>query len=55
MKIDSEKWNFHWEKWNFEPVGDSVHTTEYLAFLGSNLLARLYVTVKMQITNLLSV
>ena len=31
MKMNLEKLIFHWEKWNFEPIGDSVHTTGYLA------------------------
>ena len=25
-----EKYAFHWEKWNFEPIGNSVHTAEFL-------------------------
>ena len=32
-------------KFNFEPIGNSVHTTEYLA-LGKVLLAKLYLKVK---------
>ena len=48
-----EKIIFHWEKWNFEPTGNSVHTTEIVA-LGKTLLARLYLKVKVY-TNLLSV
>ena len=36
----------------FEPIGNSVHTTEYLA-LGKSLLGRLYLKVKVYI-NLLS-
>ena len=32
-----------WKKWNFEPIGDSVHT-----------ISRLYLKVKVYITNLLS-
>ena len=35
-----EKWIFHLEKWNFERIGSSVRTAEYLA-LGKALLARL--------------
>ena len=23
-----EKYVFHWEKWNFEPTGNSAHTAE---------------------------
>ena len=38
-----EKSIFHIEKYNFEPIGNSVHTTEYLAF-AKDLLARLYLT-----------
>ena len=49
-----EKSIFHFEKQNFEPIGNSVHTTEYLAF-GKALLARLYLKVKVYITKLLSV
>ena len=32
-----------WKKWNFEPIGDSAHT-----------ISRLYLKVKVYITNLLS-
>ena len=53
MKVNWEKLIFHWEKWNFEPTGNSVHTTEIVA-LGKALLARLYLKVKVY-TNLLSV
>ena len=35
----------HVEKYNFEPIGNSVHATEYLAFR-KDLLARLYLKVK---------
>ena len=49
-----EKSIFHFEKQNFEPIGNGVHTTEYLAF-GKALLARLYLKVKVYITKLLSV
>ena len=41
------------KKWNFEPIGNSVHTTEYLT-LGKTVMARLYLKVKVYITNLLS-
>ena len=55
MKMKNrEKCIFHWEKWNFERTGNSVHTTEYLA-LGKTLLVRLYLKVKIYITNLLTV
>ena len=53
MKMNSGKLIFHWEKWNFEPTGISVHATEIVA-LGKTLLARLYLKVKVY-TNLLSV
>ena len=53
MKMNWEKLIFDWEKWNFEPTGNSVHTTEIVA-LGKALLARLYLKVKV-CTNLLSV
>ena len=53
MKMNWEKLIFYWEKWNFEPTGNSVHTTEIVA-LGKTLLARLYLKVKVY-TNLLSV
>ena len=52
MKINWEKLIFHWEKWDFEPTGDPVHTTKIVA-LGKALLARLYPKVKVY-TNLLS-
>ena len=53
IKRTWEKIIFHWEKWNFEPTGNSVHTTEIVA-LGMALLARLYLKVKVY-TNLLNV
>ena len=53
MKRNWEKLIFHWEKWNFKPTGNSVHTTEIMA-LGKALLARLHLKVKAY-TNLLSV
>ena len=43
--MNREKPIFHQEKYNFQPIGSSVHTTEYLAF-GKGLLARLYLKVK---------
>ena len=43
--MNREKSIFHFEKYNSEPIGNSVHTTEYLAF-GKALLARLYLKVK---------
>ena len=52
--MNREKSIFHFEKQNLEHIGNSVHTTEYLAF-GKALLARLYLTVKVYITKLLSV
>ena len=54
LKMIREKSIFHFEKQNFEPIGNSVHTTEYLAF-GKALLARLYLKVKVYITKLLSI
>ena len=53
MKMNLEKWIFQWDKLKFEPIGNSVHTTEYLAS-GKTLLAKLYLKVKVD-TNLLSV
>ena len=47
-----EKTIFHFEKQNLEHVGNSLHTTEYLAF-GKVLLASL--KLKVYITKLLSV
>ena len=44
LKIKREKSIPHFEKYKFETIGDSVHTTEYLAF-GKDLLARLYLNV----------
>ena len=54
MKMNWDKRLFYREKWNFETIGNSVDTTGYLA-LGKALLARLYLRVKVYITNLLSV
>ena len=48
------KMNFPLRKWNFQPIGNSVNTTEYLA-LGNALLARIYLKVKVYITNLLTI
>ena len=45
LKMNREKSISHFEKYNFEAIGNSVHTTEYLAF-GKNLLPRLYLKVK---------
>ena len=49
MKMKWEKWNFYCKKLNFEPIGNSVRTSEYLA-LGKALLARLYQQLKVYIT-----
>ena len=54
MKMNWEKGTFYWEKWNFEPIGNSVHSTEYLA-LKKALLARQYLKVKVYETILLIV
>ena len=54
LKMNMGKYIFPWEKQNFESTGKSTHTTEYLAF-GKTLLVRLYLKVKVYITNLLSV
>ena len=52
--MNREKSIFHFEKQNLEPIGNSMHTTEYLAF-GKALLAKLYLKVKVYVTKLLSV
>ena len=52
--MNREKSIFHFEKQNLEHIGNSVHTTEHLAF-GKALLARLYLKVKVYMTKLLSV
>ena len=31
--IHLEKYVFHWEKWNFEPIMNSAHTAERLALV----------------------
>ena len=41
MKMKWEKLIFHWEKWSFEPTGNSVHTIEIVT-LEKALLARVY-------------
>ena len=41
MKMNCEKLVSHWEKYNFEPIEDSVHTKEILV-LGKTLLPRLH-------------
>ena len=40
LKMNRKKLIFHFEKQNLEQIGNSVHTTEYLAF-GKALVARL--------------
>ena len=52
MKMNWEKKDFHWKKYDFEPIRNSLHTTRHLAF-GKALLARLYQKGKVYITNLL--
>ena len=44
---------FPLRKWNFEPIANSVHTTEYLT-IENAILARLSLKVNAYITNLLS-
>ena len=39
VKMNWEELIFHWENWNFEPTGNSVHTIE-IAASGKALLAR---------------
>ena len=29
--MNQEKYVFHWEKWNFEHIGNSAHKAEFLA------------------------
>ena len=53
MKMNWEKLISHWQKLNFEPIENYMHTTEYLA-LGKALPAKLYFKVKVY-ANLLSV
>ena len=50
--MNKEKTTFHFQKQNLEQIGNSAHTTEYLAF-GKTLLANL--KAKVYITKLLSV
>ena len=52
--MNKEKSDFYFEKKNLEPIGNYVHTTQYLAF-GEALLAGLYLKVKVYITKLLIV
>ena len=52
--MNSEKIIFYWEKLNFELIGNSVRTTEYLAS-GKTVLSTLYLKAKVCITKLLSV
>ena len=54
LEINREKSIFQFEKQNLEHIGNSMYTTEYLAF-GKPLLAKLYLKVKVYITKLLSV
>ena len=50
-----EKIIFYWEKkWNFELIGNSVCTTDYLA-LGKTVLSTIYLKARACITKLLSV
>ena len=52
--MNREKSIFDFEKYNIEPIGNSVHAIEYLSF-GKDLLVGLYLTVKVCITKLLGV
>ena len=52
LKMNREKSIFHFEKYNFDPIGSLLHPTKYLTF-GKDLMARLYLTVKLYITKLL--
>ena len=54
LKMNREKSIFHFEKHNLEHIGNSLYTTECLAF-EKVVLARLYLKVKVYITHLLSV
>ena len=47
--MNGEKSIFHFEKQNLEHIGNSGHTTKYLA-LGKALFARVYLKVKVYIT-----
>ena len=33
LVMNLEKYVFHWEKWNFEPIMNSAHTAERLALV----------------------
>ena len=46
--MNREKSIFYFEKQNLEHIGNSVHTTEHLAF-GKALLVRLYLKVKVYV------
>ena len=51
--MNREKSIFRFKKLNFELIGNSVDTTEYLGF-GKALLAGIYLKVKVYVTKLLS-
>ena len=52
--MNRENLVFCFEKYNFESIGNSVHTRECLTF-GKDLLAILYLTIKVYITKILGV
>ena len=52
LKMNREKSIFHFEEYNFDPIGSLLHPTKYLTF-GKDLMAGLYLTVKLYITKLL--
>ena len=52
IKMNRGKLIFHRKKEDFKPIRSSVHTAEYLAF-GKPLLARMYLNLKVYITNIL--
>ena len=49
MKINWEKWIFHWKKDNFEPIGNYKDITEFL-ILGKALLSTLYLYLQVYTT-----
>ena len=36
LSMNWEKYDFHWEEWNFQPIANSAHTIRFLALGNEN-------------------
>ena len=37
LSMNWEKYDFHWEEWNFQPIANSAHTIGFLALGNENM------------------